>query len=691
MPRYRSRVLILILLFSGMFSFLSPLTCFSNDESIQKDSLRRWNTANGDIVSLDGIWDFYWEEYHFYEDFSENKSVAGKNYVEVPGYWTDYDIEGEDPTPLGYATFRRKIELPDAKDNKFGLRVPLFDDSYRLYVDSILISSSGYPAENAADSRPGYNPGTAFFESDSDSVDIIVHVANFNHRRGGFWQSMMLGPERAIIKQQYIYGLVSDISSGVLFAFSLFFLSFFLLYRKNTLSLFFAIALFGILLRLISTDTYPILIFNPSWDWIIRLEYIGSFIALTGGMWYFLTLFKSDYLKKITTLFTVVNGLAILVILFSEVRVFAYTMFYFQPISLVMLLFYTAKGFLGALKGNRDHILFFVALFVFMLGLINDVLIANSIGALSGNYIIHFTVQFFVFIQAISIIRKWVLAYEKTEELNHEIEYINLNLEKLVTERTNALNNRNDEVRRQSKEIRQKNKELEKGVEFHEHLLSIIAHDLKSPVSSVYQVVDYLYKTREDPDLKDAFRSIRDQSENSLRLIENLLYWGRSMGSELKVTKREILLETTLTDLKNFFDIAVRHKQIRIQMMVRKNIQCWADENILLIILRNLVSNAIKFTPVGGEIILSADSVKGSDKTVFAVQDSGDGMKEDKIKLLKQGKFPDSGYGTSGEKGSGLGLSLCFNLVKEMEGEIDIIPEPGKGTTVKVFLPCQEK
>ncbi|MFW5645073.1 MAG: sensor histidine kinase, partial [Bacteroidota bacterium] len=640
------------------------------------------------LLSIDGEWEYYPERFLVHEDFYDEIPESGI-VVEVPSYWTDYQLDGKAPKAKSFATYRKKIYLPDKHPDVLGLRIPVFDDSYRLYIDNRLLSESGQLAVNESESSPGYKPVTAIFEIKADSFDIIIHVSNFHHRRGGFWQSMVLGTKDKILKQRELHTLISYTSLGVLLAFSFFFLFFYLFYKHNKLALFFSIFLVGILLRLLSTDTYPILLFNPGWQNIIRLEYLGSFMALTGGLWYFYCLFPSQLVKKITWVLTVVNFLIFPLIIFTRVEIFAYTMFILQPVSIIAILYYFPLSLRDVIRGDKEKLLFLIAILVFAIALINDVLIANSKIALTRNYVIHFAVQFFVFIQALIIIRQWIFAFKEKERLHNEIKYMNRNLEQMVRERTNELNFKNEKVNKQNKQIEEKNMKLESTMGFNQKLFSIIAHDLKSPVSSLLQVSDYLYKTRKDPELRSIYQSIFALSNSAYTLIDNLLYWGRSQGSGIRLNKAPLQVEPFLKELLDFFKETLQQKSIEMELIIKEKVTCMLDKQILLIIFRNLISNAIKFTPRGGRVVLMAKTRREENQVIIEIHDSGKGMPKSVIENMKKGIFPDSTYGTSNEKGSGLGLPLCFELTGLHGGSIEIESKEGAGTLVKLYFQCQ--
>jgi signal transduction histidine kinase len=128
-------------------------------------------------------------------------------------------------------------------------------------------------------------------------------------------------------------------------------------------------------------------------------------------------------------------------------------------------------------------------------------------------------------------------------------------------------------------------------------------------------------------------------------------------------------------------------KNIQVQAEVSENLTVWADENHVRLVLRNLVNNALKFTPEGGRVKILAES--GQNTVVISVQDNGVGMTAEQVGKLFRKNQSFTTYGTGGEKGTGLGLQLCQETVTKNGGEIWATSEQGKGSTFSFRIPTQ--
>jgi signal transduction histidine kinase len=650
--------------------------------------LRNIEFGEGTYIKLIGEWEFYWEEFVPPHRFHSVDPPLPTLYGPVPGYWEDYIHETETFPGTGYATYRLQILLPGNLTRDIGFDVPLFDDAVSIYLDGKKIMSSGKPGRSELTSEPDYTTATLIYRPVSDTLEIVLHVSNFRHRRGSFWKSMQIGDPGLIIKTKQKYRLIVFISLGVLAAFSLFFLFFYIFYRKDKIPLTFSIILAGVFIRMMNTDLLPVkYIMNISWEWIIRFEYLGTFMAFGAALWYFYRLFPARHMLWITRINTLLIFICGVIILFFRVRVFAYTMFYFQPAIILMLLYYFIACIISIYRGNRENIYFLAGLVLFITAIANDILVANSVTTVSRSYTSHFALLIFVFIQAVLIIRSWISAFKEKGKLMQEIEYINKNLETLVDERTIELNRRNREIHRKNEDIEERNKELNEALEFKNKVFSIIAHDLKSPIASLVQnslLLDYNPTKEKSVRLIESFR---ESSRSALNLIDNLLFWGRSQGALLSYHPELINIKPILDNMLKLFGDIARPKSISLDLNLHGSTQVFADQELFEIVCRNLLSNAIKFTKQGGEVHIETFEETEAGKMIIRFEDNGIGIPADRLDDLLNSRELISTAGTEREKGTGLGLKLCMELVAVNKGELKIESEEGKGTVVEVRLP----
>lgn len=650
--------------------------------------LREYEFGEHAYVRLIGEWEFYWEKFIQPWEFNSADPPEPTLYVKVPGYWKDYHKEGMDFPSTGFASYRLRVLLPGRIPEGIGFDMPVFDDSYRLYLDGSEIASNGKPGRSRGSSEPGYKPSTLIYTPVSDTLEILLHVSNFHHRRGAFWKSIQIGNPFMIIKTKQKYRLVVFLSLGVLMAFSLFFIFFYLFQRKDMIILSFSIVLAGVFIRMMSTDLYPITyLTNISWDWIIRMEYLGTYMAFAAGLWYFYRLFPARYMYWFTLVNTGLVILAGLLVFFFRVRIFAYTMLYLQPVVLLMLFYYTLACAWSVTRGKKENLILLAVLVLFTAALVNDIMLENSKAAVSNSYTVQFALQVFVYAQAILIIRRWIRASAEREKLMEEVAYVNKNLEALVEERTKQVKKRNQEIQKKNEDIEASNRELKDALDFKNKVFSIIAHDLKSPVASLVQnsaLLDFNLSGSEGKKLIDSFREL---SNSALNLIDNLLYWGRSQGSQLKYKPGLLDIGEIIGDLLTLFREMARQKSIALTWEPEGSTKVFADRELVEIICRNLLSNALKFTPKGGEVRIRSSYREGEDTLLLSFRDNGIGIPADRLENIFGIEDMFSTAGTDKERGTGLGLKLCYELVRVNRGDLQLESREGIGTEVRVYLP----
>jgi two-component system, sensor histidine kinase and response regulator len=219
---------------------------------------------------------------------------------------------------------------------------------------------------------------------------------------------------------------------------------------------------------------------------------------------------------------------------------------------------------------------------------------------------------------------------------------------------------------------------------------SIIAHDLKNPFNSVIGISDLLIKNLEKYDtikIKYFLQLIHDSISQSFILLENLLQWSRSQTGRLKFT----LAQHNLLDLvKNSIEIQLNEakmKNIKILYQILPYSTVFCDDNLMSTVIRNLVSNAVKFTHEGGTITLSSST--NGEMEEIAVYDNGIGIGEEDIPKLFRIDVHHTTEGTANEKGTGLGLIICKEFVEKHGGKISVESEFGKGSAFRFTLPIK--
>ena len=221
---------------------------------------------------------------------------------------------------------------------------------------------------------------------------------------------------------------------------------------------------------------------------------------------------------------------------------------------------------------------------------------------------------------------------------------------------------------------------------------SIIAHDLKNPFNTIIGFSEMLKEAVITNDSSTIFKyasMINVSSVQTFRLLENLLEWAGSQRGKISFSPVSINLKDVVAEELILVGEMARRKGIEISNMVTSEFLVTADKNMLKTILRNLITNAIKFTYKKGKIEVNARII--NDQMEISVSDNGIGMSADIISKLFRIDSNLATRGTEDEKGTGLGLVLCREFVSRHDGRIWAESEEGKGSTFKFILPLDLK
>jgi len=236
--------------------------------------------------------------------------------------------------------------------------------------------------------------------------------------------------------------------------------------------------------------------------------------------------------------------------------------------------------------------------------------------------------------------------------------------------------------------VEEESKKLAETVAENSRFLSIVAHDLRSPLCTTIGIFDLLKEGIADGgklEVEELIDIASNSANNTLSLLDELLAWSVSQNSEKSFNPVKINLQELMNDELEGFNTATAQKQITINHSIVPNLYITADLQMTKTIFRNLISNAIKFTYTGGNIQISA--TEGKKFVEIEIKDNGTGIPEKTLKKLFKTDKSRSLSGTNNEQGTGLGLLFCKEFVGLHGGKIWVESEPGKGSKFKFTLP----
>jgi signal transduction histidine kinase len=236
--------------------------------------------------------------------------------------------------------------------------------------------------------------------------------------------------------------------------------------------------------------------------------------------------------------------------------------------------------------------------------------------------------------------------------------------------------------------VAEQSRELSGVIAMNSKVISIIAHDLRSPFVSLIGILeiirDYFDKKGEN-DIERYIDIAAESANSSLNLLDNLAAWAVSRNDERKLQPERIDLKHMLTEEIRIIRCSAVQKQVSLVHSIPPDLNIVADVRMMKTVLRNLVNNAVKYSNPGGEVKISASA--GQEYVEISVQDSGIGISRDDQRKLFRKDILHSTPGTNKERGTGLGLLLCKEFVERHGGKIRLISEPGKGSKFIITMP----
>jgi signal transduction histidine kinase len=217
---------------------------------------------------------------------------------------------------------------------------------------------------------------------------------------------------------------------------------------------------------------------------------------------------------------------------------------------------------------------------------------------------------------------------------------------------------------------------------------SIIAHDLRNPLGSFKEVTRLLNDAYDDfteQERKEFLEILKSSSENIYSLLENLLEWSMSQKGAIQFNPVKFELNDIVIPTINVLKLSAENKSIQIENNIKNDTIITADPNLMTTVLRNIISNAIKFTSPNGTVKIS--SITDNNYINISITDTGIGMSPKIIEKLFRIDVNINSLGTSNEKGTGLGLILCKEFIEKHNGKISVESEIGKGSTFLIQIP----
>jgi signal transduction histidine kinase len=246
------------------------------------------------------------------------------------------------------------------------------------------------------------------------------------------------------------------------------------------------------------------------------------------------------------------------------------------------------------------------------------------------------------------------------------------------------------QIESQKKEMFEINEELRALNASKDKFFSIIAHDLRNPFNAIIGLTDILLGNISNTDadkLQRTLTNIKNSSAQAHELLENLLTWARNQTGGLQFNPQQINVKQMVEENIALAESQAARKNIQLSATIEHTCMLIGDENMINSVIRNLLTNAIKFTPQNGKVSVVLAEENGS--CALSVSDTGIGIAPDRLDTLFSIETKHKTKGTDQEPGTGLGLILCKEFVGKHGGRIEVTSKTGEGSIFRVLLPVK--
>ena len=627
--------------------------------------LHNWDFEKDGTVELNGEWEFFWEQFLDTNSVKKRNAVDRSHYIWVPGIWNNQFIDGKKLSGHGYGTYRLRVLLKKRTKTDVGdtmaLLVHDMGTAYSLFINGEKKAQGGYVASSHGRSIPGYWPDVVDFISVENEVNIILHLSNFHHRKGGVWEKVILGNKRSVHNMRGKRLVLDFFLIGSIFMIACYHLVLFTMRKKDMSYLYFGLICIIIPVRILVTgEFYLVRIFpNLQWKFVHMLEYLTVYTSIPLFFMFLRSLFPSEFNVKVLRVYQIIGIIFSCIVIVTQSQIYTHIMPFFHVVSFLICVYGLYALILALTRKCDGAVPFMIGFAALFLSVSNDFLYNNRI-ILTG-YAVPYGLFFFILSQAFILSRRFTRTFSDAENMSKELEGKNtrlLNLDKLKDE-----------------------------------FLAAVSHELRTPLHGIIGMTQSMI---EIPD-----KSMSDESRHNLGLIavsgKRLANLIDDISDFARLKNRDIILCQNPVDIKMIADIVIvlsrplaGNKNIDISNDISSlEPPVYADENRVHQILHNLVGNAVKFTNEGC-VTVSAEvncDDAGAGWMKISVSDTGIGIPADRQEIIFEGYRQADAAIQRQYGGAGIGLSIVRQLVELHGGALEVRSIVGKGSVFSFTLP----
>ncbi|MEP1033739.1 sensor histidine kinase [Ekhidna sp.] len=390
-----------------------------------------------------------------------------------------------------------------------------------------------------------------------------------------------------------------------------------------------------------------------------KIEYFSSYMGAPLSVLFSYALYPLVSLKKYVKVFVAIAGVFLVIVLFTSYDFFYHTLDAYHLVilgSYVLMYIILIKAVLNKKVGAMYVLTGTVLCFMFVIAELLK--IAGIVFIDAGPNLVNTGFVIFIFFQSVALSEIFASSFKENQELNRDLET----------------------------RVDKKTSEITRASLLRDTLIRIVSHDIRGPMSNLKSVITLVREDQVGIDQAKEFMSTIDKGvDHTIQMLDELMEWGHAASQNKRIEQEEIVLKTIIDPVVNQMKPNIEAKDLNFSINGDLEAVCLFDKNALKVVLRNLLSNGVKFTEKGGNVSMNIE--RRSSEILIKFIDTGIGipqeMKENLFEMKKDNKRP----GTENEKSSGVGLFICNDLISQNSGSLEVEDNPvGKGTVFSFTL-----
>ncbi|MFT3932210.1 MAG: ATP-binding protein [Chitinophagaceae bacterium] len=589
-------------------------------------------------ISLNGEWAFYWKQLIQPGDTPSHN----RTFTTYPQLWNKTQVNGQQLSANGYATYCLTVILPSKKP-ALAIEIPDVYSTYKLFVNGEELAQNGKVDTSAATAKPFWVTRVSGLRTSSDTLHLVLQVANFWHAKGGPYKEIVIGDKEQLLLKFHQNTALDLLLAGCLFMGGLFFWGLSVFGRNDKIIFYFSLFCIITSYRMIGTDLYVLHSLFPNINWFvcIRLEYLSLVFGVALFSHYTRMLFPKDsnaWIMKGIIGLCLIYGLLILatppafftsLLNFFLVIMFLYIVYAFYVY--VQAVLHKREGSWYALMSSGVMLLVYLVVNLQYFNLIPELKLVVFFG-----YVAFFFLQSLV--------------------LSHRFSAI----------------------------LQRATIEAQQGLKTKSEFLSTMSHEIRTPLNSVIGMAHLLKRSEPRKDQQEHLDVLLFSANNLLSIVNNILDYNKIEAGKISIEQIAMDLPAMAVNIIAGLQNLADDKRIALTLSIDPQLdkKIIGDPTRTSQVLNNLVHNAIKFTKEGSvSLSIQINKIEAGSITLdIAVKDTGIGIQQEKQQMIFE-RFTQADSSTSRSfGGTGLGLSISKKILEMQDVQLRLKSEVGKGS-----------